>query len=62
VAKVHFPRHHRLHHRGFEPQPDALADGAGFTEVLHAAGVEDMTDVRLVVLEPRGTIPVLKDG
>lgn len=35
---------------------------ADLTEALHAAGVEDMTAVRLVVLEPSGKISVLKDG
>lgn len=35
---------------------------ADLTEALHAAGVEDMSKVRLVVLEPSGKISVLKDG
>lgn len=32
------------------------------SEALRAAGVEDMSRVRLVAPKPRGKIPVLKDG
>lgn len=35
---------------------------ADLKEALHAAGLEDMTEARLVVLEPSGKISVLKDG
>lgn len=39
----------------------AVSD-ADLTEALHAAGLEDMSGARLVVLEPSGKISVLKDG